>query len=201
MKRRSAEFILLFAGACLLVKGGWNLANYAAFQSHPEWYLKSVRQASAAMDSPKALLPIALHPPHGLEDITDLQVLGKLEVPRLGMSVLVVEGDDEKKLGLAAGHLSGTATLGQNGNAVVAGHRDTSFWPLRKIRLGDRVRIRSGKTYEYVVSSVRIVSADDVSVLRGNPDKRTLTMVTCYPFRYFGSAPKRFIVQATMPRS
>lgn len=113
------------------------------------------------------------------------------------MSVIVVEGDDEAKLGLAAGHMTGTASFGEKGNAVVAGHRDTAFWPLRKIRLGDRIRIRSGRTYEYIVSSIRVVGPNDVSVLRGN-EKRLLTLVTCYPFRYIGSAPKRLIVQANI---
>ena len=117
------------------------------------------------------------------------------------MSVLVVEGDDEEKLRLAAGHLSGTAMLGAQGNAVVAGHRDTSFWPLRKIRIGDRVRVRAMKSYEYVVNSIQVVSADDVSVLEGGNRTRTLTLVTCYPFRYFGTAPKRFIVKATIPQT
>lgn len=179
--------------------------NYAAFQSHPEWFSRPAAAISPQTDPSSlqaertdASLSITSRSPSDLHALTGLHVLGKLEVRRLGMSVLVVEGDDEYKLGLAAGHLSDTAALGAKGNAVIAGHRDTSFWPLRKIRIGDRVRIRAGKSYEYIVSSVRVVDPEDVSVLRGNPDEKTLTMVTCYPFRYFGSAPKRFIVQAVL---
>lgn len=198
MKRRYAEILLLSASACLLAKGGWNLLNYTAFQRHPEWFSRPASRAVLADRG--SLLPVSVHSSTALDNIKDLQVLGRLEVPRLGMSVLVVEGDDEAKLSLAAGHMVGTASLGAVGNAVVAGHRDTAFWPLRKIRLGDQVRIRTARTYEYVVSSIRVVSPDDVSVLRSN-DKRMLTLVTCYPFRYIGSAPKRLIVQAIIPRA
>ena len=189
-KRRYAELILVVAGASLLIKGGWDLANYTAFQSHPEWFVHATKPSSP-------LLPISVRSNGGLNNLSDLQVLGRVEVPRLGMSVLVVEGDNEEKLGLAAGHMPGSAALGQSGNAVIAGHRDTSFWPLRKIRIGDRVRVRSSRTYEYIVNDVRIVKPDDVSVL-SNTKQKTLTLVTCYPFRYFGSAPQRFIVQATI---
>ncbi len=113
------------------------------------------------------------------------------------MSVLVVEGDDEDSLSLAAGHVPGTAGLGGLGNAVVAGHRDTLFRPLRKIKAGDRIRICAGKTFEYVVDDVRIVNPDDVSVLRDRHEG-ILTLITCYPFRYSGDAPKRYIVQAKL---
>ncbi len=198
MKRHCAEVLLLLGGACFLAKGGWDRLSYAAFQSHPEWFSK---EASRVVPDPGAAsLPISLRSLNPLQDLKALHVLGKLEVPRLGMSVLVVEGDDDAKLGLAAGHMPGTAAWGERGNAVVAGHRDTAFWPLRKIKLGDRVRIRADKTYVYVVSSIRVVSPDDVGVLRGT-DKRMLTLVTCYPFRHIGSAPKRLIVQAILPRA
>ncbi len=184
----------------MFIRGGWALANYAAFQSHPEWYRGAPKQALLNSADTGILLPLLFHEPSDLGGVASLHVLGKLEVPRLRMSVLVVEGDDERKLGLAAGHLPGSAGFGEKGNAVVAGHRDTSFWPLRKIRIGDRVRVRAAKTYEYVVNSVRIVGPEDISVLRST-DNGTLTLVTCYPFRYFGAAPKRFIVQAILSGS
>lgn len=199
MKRRYAACILLFGGACLLLKGGWNLATYAAFQSHPEWFHHADIPVTDQAKEPR--LPLAFRPVSGLREVADLHVLGRLEVARLRMSVLIVEGDDQKNLGLAAGHLSDTAKLGAKGNAVIAGHRDSSFWPLRKIKPGDRIRVRAGKNYDYVVRNVRIVNPDDVSVLNSEDDEKVLTLVTCYPFRYFGSAPKRFIVQAVIPTS
>lgn len=198
MQRRRAELVLLVCGSSLLIKGGWGLARYVAFQAQPEWYVRSPGFKVQSSQERVSALPIALHSSSGLQNVSELHVLGRLEVPRLGMSVLMVEGDDDRELALAAGHVEGTADLGSKGNAVVAGHRDTSFWPLQKIRIGDRVKIRSGRTYEYVVRSIRIVDPDDTKVLENTTD-RTLTMVTCYPFRYFGSAPKRFVVQAGIP--
>lgn len=200
MKKRYAEVLLLLAGASFIAKGSWNLLSYTAFQSHPEWFSMGAPAAALGSHATPLLLPLNQSPSNSLQSIQDLKVLGKLEVARLGMSVLVVEGDDDTKLSLAAGHMPGTAGFGEKGNAVVSGHRDTAFWPLRKIRLGDRVRIRTDRTYSYVVSNIRVVSPDDVSVLRSD-DMRVLTLVTCYPFCYIGSAPKRLIVQATAPQT
>ncbi len=179
-----AEWVLLLAGTCLLSKAGWNLVSYDAFQEHPEWFASSV--AHANQTSRSAFRPAATR-----------SILGRLEIPRLGMSVLVVEGDDDKSLSLAAGHVPGTAAFGTAGNAVIAGHRDMAFRPLRKIKAGDRIEMRAGKTYEYVVESVQIVSPDDTSVLRDGRTP-TLTLITCYPFRYMGNAPRRYIVRAKL---
>jgi sortase A len=111
--------------------------------------------------------------------------------------VLVIDGDDDKSLSVAAGHIPGTALPGETGNSVISGHRDTALRVLHEVRLGDRIRVENGRVYIYVVQSMRIVEPDDVAVLRssGGP---MLTMVTCYPFRYIGAAPKRYVVQARL---
>lgn len=178
------EWVLSLAGACLLSKAGWNLLSYDAFQHHPEWFASSVVRTSRISRTPSA--------PRDTRCI-----LGRLEIPRLRMSVLVVEGDDERSLSLAAGHVPGTAAFGAAGNAVIAGHRDTAFRPLRRIKAGDRIEMRAGQTYEYVVQDVRIVNPDDTSVLSDGRDS-TLTLVTCYPFRYVGDSPQRYIVRAKL---
>jgi sortase A len=92
------------------------------------------------------------------------------------------------------------ARPGQNGNIVLAGHRDTFFWPLRKIELKDRIRVVvPPNEYEYEVASVRIVEPEETSVLQSKGIEE-LTLVTCYPFRFIGPAPDRFIVSATRVR-
>ena len=123
-------------------------------------------------------------------------LVGKLEIPRLGLSVMVVEGVGERDLRRALGHIPGTAIPGQPGNVAIAGHRDTFFRPLRLIRPDDKITVRTlTGLYRYRVVSTKIVAPDDVAVL--NPVGRdTLTLVTCYPFYYIGAAPKRFIVRA-----
>jgi len=126
----------------------------------------------------------------------NIGVVGLLEVPRLGISVMVIEGDGTTALRRGAGHIPGTALPGQNGNIGISAHRDTFFRPLRNIRHGDVVTVNTlvGE-YRYRVVSTQIVDPSDVAVL--NPTRtEILTLVTCYPFYYIGAAPDRFIVRA-----
>jgi sortase A len=128
-------------------------------------------------------------------------VVGRLEVPRLHLSVVAREGVDTRTLRGAAGHVPGTALPGEAGNAAFAAHRDTFFAPLRFVRKGDAVTVTTPEgQFHYVVSSTRVVDPDDVTVLDPTKDP-TLTLVTCYPFDYFGSAPQRFIVRARLTGS
>jgi len=122
--------------------------------------------------------------------------LGLLEVPRLKLSVAVVEGDDESSLLEGAGHLPDTPMPWARGNSVLAGHRDMDFRPLRGIKKGDMVRFRTADLVaDYVVLDTLIVEPSDVSVLRATA-RPILTLITCYPFAYVGPAPKRFVVRA-----
>jgi sortase A len=123
-------------------------------------------------------------------------VIGRLEIPRLKLSVMVREGADEGTLRRAVGHIPGTALPGTMGNVGLAGHRDTFFRALRNIREDDAIEFETTRgTYRYVVKSTKIVTPRDVSVLAASGGEN-LTLVTCYPFYYVGSAPKRFIVHA-----
>jgi len=123
-------------------------------------------------------------------------LIGRISVARLGVSVIVMEGTDESTLQRAAGHICGTALPGQQGNVGIAAHRDTFFRPLRGIRKDDVITITTSRgNYRYRVVSTRIVDPDDVSVLNSDGSD-VLTLVTCYPFNFIGSAPNRFIVRA-----
>lgn len=124
------------------------------------------------------------------------ELIGRLEIPRLNIKVIVREGDDEATLRHAAGHIPATPLPGQAGNVAFAAHRDTFFRPLRNIRKDDRIVVSTlAGNYEYLVQSTKIVSPSDVSVLEASSSKE-LTLVTCYPFYYVGSAPRRFVVHA-----
>ncbi len=126
----------------------------------------------------------------------DPTALGRIEIPRLGVAAIVQEGADERTLARAVGLVPGSAHPGQLGNMVLAGHRDTFFRPLRKIKVNDRIRmIVPPHTYEYRVQSMRVVAPEETNVLDSNGVEE-LTLVTCYPFRFVGSAPERFIVNA-----
>jgi sortase A len=123
-------------------------------------------------------------------------LVARLEIPRLGVKAIVNDGIDDRTLARAVGRVPGSARPGQAGNMVLAGHRDTFFRPLRSIRTNDRIRlVVPGDVYEYRVQSVSVVEPEQTNVLE-SIGVEELTLVTCYPFRFVGSAPDRFIVSA-----
>ena len=123
-------------------------------------------------------------------------LIGRLDIGRLDLSVMVMEGFDGKTLRRGAGHIPGTALPGQPGNVGISAHRDTFFRPLRNIRAGDVITFTTlDGEYQYKVVSTKVVSPRDVSVLDSTGGE-VLTLVTCYPFYYVGAAPERFVVRA-----
>lgn len=126
-------------------------------------------------------------------------LIGRVDIPRIKLSAAIAEGDDERTLGKAVGHLPDTPLpWHRKGNVALAAHRDGLFRPLAKVRLNDDVRVVTQRgEYHYRVKKIHIVGPNDVSVLA--PTKTaTLTLITCYPFSFVGNAPKRFIVQAEL---
>ena len=123
-------------------------------------------------------------------------MIGELTIPRLHMSVMVFEGDDARILKFGAGHIPGTAFPQGSGNVGIAAHRDTYFRRLHSVQPNDSIALRTtAGTSRYSVTKTEVVWPGDVGVLARAPG-RDLTLVTCYPFYYVGSAPKRFIVLA-----
>jgi sortase A len=128
--------------------------------------------------------------------------VGMIEIPAVGLATPVLEGSNARTLQLAVGHIPGTALPGSSGNVGLAGHRDTFFRPLRRIKLGDEIRFTTvAGTFRYRVVSLRIVLPNAIEVLSAT-QLPTLTLVTCYPFDFIGTAPQRLIVHAeTVPDS
>lgn len=163
----------------------------------------SQRYQSSQFDHDVAALArrAGLHgPPAAIEAAADLKEgdrIGRLEIPRLGISVMVLQGTEEATLVAGAGHVPGTPSPGGDGNVVIAAHRDTFFRKLEGIEPGDRIRIATVRgTYEYVVDSMETVDPDNTEAMESR-DRNELTLITCFPFYYVGSAPKRFIVHAS----
>lgn len=126
--------------------------------------------------------------------------MGRVEIPRLGVSAIVRAGSDARTLSLAVGHVPGTALPGAPGNVGIAGHRDTFFRRLEDIRPGDAIVLTMPDgTFTYEVERTLIVDPTDVWVLDPTASPY-LTLVTCYPFTFLGSAPERFIVRAALSR-
>ena len=122
--------------------------------------------------------------------------LAVLRIPKIRLEVAVLPGTDDRTLDRAVGYIDGTAAPGADGNLGLAGHRDGFFRGLKDIAVGDVIEIETaGRKDVYRVERTWVVTPDDVSVLDPTP-ARTLTLVTCYPFYFIGSAPLRFIVRA-----
>jgi sortase A len=174
---------VLFASAVVLL-------GYCAFVASDAWIFQ--KQASRHLDDRLEQHSVRA----GSPDWRAKGLIGRLEIPRLGLSVMLMEGDDAKTLRRAVGHIPGTPLPGQSGNVAFSGHRDTFFRPLRNIRENDLIVITTQEgQYCYRVVSTSVVAPDDVAVLNSSSGE-ILTLVTCYPFYFVGAAPDRFIVRA-----
>ena len=127
----------------------------------------------------------------------DRSLIGRIEIPRLGISAMIKEGVDRRTLNLAVGHIPSTALPGQIGNVGVAAHRDHLFRNLKDVKQDDEITLTTlDNTYVYRVVSIRVVNPGEISVLAASGNEKTLTLVTCYPFYFVGPAASRFIVRA-----
>jgi sortase A len=128
--------------------------------------------------------------------VTEGEVVGEIEVARLGLNAIVVQGDSDDVLRHAVGHIPETALPGQSGNIALAGHRDTLFRPLRDIQVGDTITLKTrAGNHTYRVDATGVVPPTDVDVLQSR-GVNELTLITCFPFHYIGHAPNRFVVHA-----
>jgi sortase A len=131
-----------------------------------------------------------------IDALKEGNVLGRIEIPRLGLMVAILEGTTSRTLNVGVGHIKGTALPGEQGNIGIAGHRDTYFRALKNIQMGDEIRVQTATGLSrYKVNWVQIIAPDDIQVLAPSASS-TLTLVTCYPFYFIGAAPKRFVVHA-----
>jgi sortase A len=122
--------------------------------------------------------------------------LGQIRIERLGVAAEIREGESDAVLRTGVGHLADTPWAGEGGNVALAGHRDTVFRALRHITRGDVIVVATGEhTVHYEVEELTVVAPDNLTVLEPSRDS-VLTLITCHPFTYIGSAPNRFIVRA-----
>jgi sortase A len=180
-----AERVLYALAAILL---GWYLLQHAITAYQEAAASRELESVHMTVDKPARSAP----------RLTTGALIGRVEIPRVGVFAIVREGDDSGTLRHAVGHIPDTALPGEPGNAGLAGHRDTFFRGLKGVRAGDRITLTTTNgVLEYTVGYTSVVDPDDVSVL-GPTSRQTLTLVTCYPFNYIGSAPRRFIVHAEL---
>jgi LPXTG-site transpeptidase (sortase) family protein len=123
-------------------------------------------------------------------------VIGTLSIPKIKKTINIIEGTGTKELKLGVGHYVGSVLPGVSDNSVLAGHRDSVFRNLGQLKIGDLMTVRTSYgTFVYEVHKIRIVNANDRTVIVPTKDA-ILTLSTCYPFRFVGNAPKRYVVQA-----
>jgi len=122
--------------------------------------------------------------------------LGVLRIPSIRLAVPIYEGTDDATLDRGAGRIEGTAQLDEEGNVGIAAHRDGFFRSLKDLKVGEELTVQTRRAdRRYRVTRLWITRPTDVSVIAPSPTA-ALTLVTCYPFYFVGSAPQRFIVRA-----
>ena len=191
------SYLLVIAGGAAL--GWWaaNLTDTYLAQWRAREQLESM--PSMTMSAPSASSPRSslLSAPRSSVMVKPGTPLAELSIPRLGVSAVVMEGSDDRTLRVGLGHIESTSLPGESGNVAIAGHRDSFFRPLRNVQVGDDILLDTPNArVHYRVSSYSVVNPSEVSVIDPTQDAR-LTLVTCFPFYFVGSAPDRFIVRAT----
>ena len=185
------ERILLVIAIVCLGYYSYVSAETYLYQAYENRELDAILASAPARAAGPAAAPHRPRPANG-------EIIGRVEIPRLDVSVVVRAGSDARTLQLAVGHIPGTPLPGETGNVGLAGHRDTFFRRLKDIRPDDEIRVDTTHgMFVYRVERTVVVEPTDVWVL-DQTDSSILTLVTCYPFTYVGSAPQRFIVRASL---
>jgi sortase A len=182
------KYLAPFIVSALTVTLGAGTAGYAVIEisssSSGAKYLPQVRE------SPNSQKVLTIRKPK----VGD--VIGTLSIPSIKSFEAIIEGTGTKELKRGVGHYAGSVIPGVSDNSVLSGHRDTVFRKLGDVKIGDLITVKNDYgTFVYEVHRIRIVKANDRTVIVPSDDP-ILTLSTCYPFRFIGNAPKRYIVQA-----
>ena len=176
---RAVQRTLICLGAAMLTYAGGSLVY------------GRVSQMEASRRFGRDVIAAGRHP-----DLAEGDLVGRLEVPRLRISVMVLQGVEDRTLVAGAGHVPGTPSPGGDGNVVIAAHRDTFFRTLERVVPGDRIQIDTATwRHAYIVESTEVVDPNETRVMESR-GRRELTLITCYPFYCVGPAPRRFVVHA-----
>lgn len=194
--RRRGIFILLpllflLSGTYLVSYAGWNYLSQT-------WLIGKIFffKPSPGLSEKKFLInkQYMVRPKLG-------SYLGKILIPSIALEYPLVHGDDAQDLRKGVGHDPGTTLPGEDGNVILSGHRDTVFRNLGNVKIGDMITLETFYgTFSYQASNIRIVDGEDRTVIVSS-EKEMLTIYTCYPFNYIGSAPKRYVITADFVNS
>ena len=188
---RKFAVLLMIAGFIFIAFGGYQLIKTEQAQS------KSLEEAQTLIANTKNKQNNS--DPITAEDFLpdDGQTVGLLSIPRLDEELPIIEGTHEDELAQGVGHYAGTAYPFQNDQIVLSGHRDTVFRRMGELEIGDILTVEmeyGERSYEIV--DTKIVDADDRTIIVPTAPDEVLTVTTCYPFTFIGSAPDRYIITA-----
>ncbi|MGG0285415.1 class D sortase [Peribacillus butanolivorans] len=194
---------LIATAACFLIVGFYFtttnaytlLKGYAIYK----WNKSETTEATAKHPEIKADTPDEDELYDTRPETGDL--IGELYIPKLEATLPIYHGTNEDELEKGVGHFAESVLPGEMDNSVLSGHRDTIFRKLGEVGKGDLLITKTeAGTFTYKVRKVRIVDADDRTVIVPKP-KSTLTVTTCYPFSYIGNAPERYVLIADLLKS
>lgn len=188
---KNLAILFISAGILLLAYGG-----YQWFKTEKEQN-RSLAEAQALLDEKENTNGITT--PEDAETFAPgmSETAGILHIPKLDSDLPVIEGTDEDELEKGVGHYKGTAYPLQNDQIVLSGHRDTVFRRMGELELGDVLTVQlSYGDFSYEIVDTKVVKADDLTIIAPTAPDEVLTVTTCYPFSYIGSAPDRYIITA-----
>jgi len=193
--RRPESRMMRWVWRCLVLTGLAAIGVYVWSVADAAWYQTSqtpaFSEAAAVSPAVREVSPVAVK-----KAPADPRALGRLEIPKVQLAVVVREGIDSRTLRRAVGHVPGTSLPGDAGNVVIAGHRDTFFRDLRRVERGDELRLTTAAgAFRYRVTGLKVVGEDAVGEMAFTSEP-SLTLVTCFPFRYVGPATRRLVVRA-----
>lgn len=187
---RKLSIFIMIIGVCII--------GYSIFQ-----IVSSNVEQEKSLAKAKELIELNENDPT-LKDYTHIDYeankgteVGILQISKIDAELPIIEGVDEEELRHGVGHYPGTAFPSESDQVVLSGHRDTVFTRMGELEVGDimTVQMEYGK-FQYEIYETFIVDADDRTVIKSTAPDEVLTVTTCYPFNFIGSAPDRYIINA-----
>lgn len=186
MKIKYLLYLLIAIGVSITVYALWEIFQTTAKTNETlEMAKKVISESSSEKESVEEFSP----------DRGD--VIGLLVIPKIDVELAIVEGTNPDELEKGVGHYEGSYFPNETGQIVLSGHRDTVFRKLGDLKIEDELLVEMpyGK-FSYKIIRTKIVDKDDKTIITLQNENEELIVTTCYPFRYIGDAPQRYIIYA-----
>ncbi|WP_019914807.1 sortase [Paenibacillus sp. HW567] len=199
--------LILILSLCLLLYSVFQILKAPAEARHAlqNWEKKREEASRLTVPEEETPLPAGMVTPSKEKNTlksayTEGEIIGEIYFPKLDRRIAILEGTERPQLKKGAGHYEGSADIGAKGNSVLAGHRDTVFRGLGDLVKDDLIEVESAEgKFIYTVTGSAIVDGDARGAIRQSTEP-VLTLITCYPFTFIGSAPDRYLLTASLLR-